>query len=135
MNRTSKNLSESTPTSAELKLLHLLWKHGVLTVRGVHEAAYRGTEVGYTKTLRLLQNLLAKGLVRRDDSTRRHVYEALAPQPETMRQVVRGFIDRSFDGSAASLAMHALQSGDTSAEELAQLRVLIDQLERDNAEE
>lgn len=123
--------AKGEPTDAELAALRVLWASGPLTVRDVHDQLYRGTRIGYTTTLKLLQNLLAKRMVRRDERTRQHVYHAVVEQEATMRGVIRGFIDRTFDGSAASLAIHALGSGRTSAAELAELKALIRRLERD----
>jgi predicted transcriptional regulator len=127
-------LARSNPTDAELLVLRALWQGGPLTVREVHERLYRGTDVGYTTTLKLLQNLHAKGLVDRDETARQHVYSAAAGSEQTFRDAVRLFMDRMFDGSAAALAMHALGSGRTSPEELAELKALIRRLEKEGKE-
>lgn len=99
-------------------------------MREVHEALYAGTDTAYTTTLKLMQNLHAKGLVKRDEAQRQHVYTAVAREDDTLQDVVRGLIDRAFDGSAASLAMHALEARPATAEELAELKELIGRLER-----
>jgi BlaI family transcriptional regulator, penicillinase repressor len=119
-----------SPTPAELQLLRVLWSRGPSTVREVHEALYAGTDTAYTTSLKLMQNLHAKGLVKRDDSQRQHVYSAVAKEGDTLQGVVRGLIDRAFDGSAAALAMHALEARPASAAELADLKELIRKLER-----
>lgn len=118
------------PTPAELQVLRILWSRGPSNVREVHEALYAGTATAYTTTLKLMQNLHAKGLVQRDEAQRQHVYVAVAREDETLQDVVRGLIDRAFDGSAASLAMHALEARPATAEELAELKDLIRRLER-----
>lgn len=123
--------STPTPTPAELQALRVLWSRGASTVREVHEALYAGTETAYTTTLKLLQNLHLKGLVRRDERQRQHVYTATAEEGSTLRGVLRTLIDRTFDGSAASLAMHALEAKPASAAELAELKALIGRMERD----
>jgi BlaI family penicillinase repressor len=120
----------ATPTPAELQVLRVLWSRGPTTVREVHEALYTGTETGYTTTLKLLQNLHAKGLVQRDEGQRQHVYSAVARESDTLRSVLRGLIDRAFDGSGATLAMHALEATPATPEELVELKELIQRLER-----
>ncbi|HWA59542.1 MAG TPA: BlaI/MecI/CopY family transcriptional regulator [Gemmatimonadales bacterium] len=120
----------AAPTPAELQLLRILWSRGPSTVREVHDALAAGTETGYTTTLKLMQNLHAKHLVKRDDSHRQHVYTAAVKEGDTLQGVVRGLIDRAFEGSAAALAMHALEAKPASAEELADLKELIRRLER-----
>ena len=122
--------SPAQPTDAELQVLRVLWRSGPATVRAVHETLYQGTSIGYTTTLKLLQNLHAKRLVRRDAGRRRHIYEASVAEGETLGGVVRELIDRAFDGRAAALAMQALGTGRTSPEELAELKAMIRALER-----
>jgi predicted transcriptional regulator len=124
------SLPSAAPTPAELQVLRILWSKGPSTVREVHEALYSGTDTAYTTTLKLMQNLHAKGLVGRDEAQRQHVYAALAKEDDTLQGVVRGLIDRAFDGSAASLAMHALEAKPASKAELADLKELIRRLER-----
>jgi BlaI family penicillinase repressor len=121
----------AAPTPAELQVLRILWSRGASTVREVHEALYTGTATAYTTTLKLLQNLHAKGLVERNEGQRQHVYAAVAREDDTLQGVLRGLIDRAFDGSAAALAMHALEAKPATAQELGELKELIRRLERE----
>ncbi len=120
------------PTDAELQVLRVLWSRGPSTVRQVHEALYADGGAGYTTSLKLMQNLHAKGLVVRDETARQHIFRATEPEATTVQGVVRQLIDRSFEGSAASLAMHALGAKKTTPEELRRLRALIDDLEAED---
>lgn len=117
------------PTEAELAILRVLWERGPRTVREVTDAlqAERGT--GYTTALKLLQIMHDKGLVRRDDSQRTHVYSAVAAAAATQRQLVRDLLDRAFGGSAQQLVLQALSSGKASPAELAEIRKLLDEIE------
>jgi len=112
------------PTDAELAILHVLWKHGPRTVRQVAEIM--GRETAYTTMLKLLQIMAEKGLVRRDESARTHVYAAACSQEQTERQLVTDLMNRAFGGSAAKLVLQALSSTKASPEELAEIRKLID---------
>jgi len=118
------------PTDAELAILRVLWERGPRTVREVTDSlqAERGT--GYTTALKLLQIMRDKGLVRRDDSQRTHVYSAVAAAEATQRQLVRDLLDRAFGGSAQQLVLQALSSGRASPAELAEIRKLLDDIER-----
>ncbi len=111
------------PTAAELEILHVLWTRGPSTVREVAEATER--EDAYTTVLKLLQIMTEKRLVRRDESSRTHVYEAAASQDQTQRQIVADVVDRVFAGSAGRLVLHALAAGKATADELAEIRRLI----------
>jgi predicted transcriptional regulator len=112
------------PTNAEVAILHVLWARGPSTVRDV--ARVMGRETAYTTVLKLLQNMTAKRLVRRDESTRTHVYAAAVSKEHTRRQLVAEMVDRVFEGSAAQLVMEALATAKTSPEELAEIRKLLE---------
>ena len=118
------------PTGAELEILGVLWQRGPSTVRDVHTALSRTRGTGYTTVLKLMQIMAEKGLVRRNEDQRAHVYEARAPQTQTQRQLVRDLLDRVFDGSAMNLVMQALSARKATPEELAQIRRLLDDYER-----
>ena len=112
------------PTDAELAILRVLWARGPSTVREVAEEM--GREGAYTTVLKMLQIMTEKRLVRRDDSARTHVYQAVYSEGQTHRQIVTDLLDRVFDGSAAKLVLQALAAGKTSPEELAEIRKLVD---------
>ncbi len=118
------------PTASELEILNVLWRRGPSTVREVHEALMEFKETGYTTVLKLMQIMAEKGLVRRDESDRRHVYEAAPEQDETQRQLLSDLLDKAFNGSATKLVMQALSSKKASKEELAEIRRMLDEMEK-----
>jgi predicted transcriptional regulator len=117
------------PTDAELAILRVLWSRGPSTVRQVHEAISRDRETGYTTVLKLMQIMTEKGLVERDESERTHVYQARFTQEATQQRLVSDLLDKAFGGSASQLVMQALAAKPASADELAQIRRLLDELE------
>ena len=121
----SRNLPR--PTDAELAILRVLWEQGPATVRQVHEALADTRETGYTTTLKLMQIMADKGLATRDESARTHIYAARVSQEQTQRQLVNDLVDRAFGGSAAELVLRALSDARTSAEDLREIRKLIDE--------
>jgi BlaI family penicillinase repressor len=118
------------PTEAELAILQVLWQHGPSTVREVQEVLQEERGTGYTTTLKLLQIMNDKGLVRRDERQRTHVYETLLPAETTQRQLVRDLLDRAFGGSARQLVLQALSAKRTSRAELAEIRRLLEDFEQ-----
>jgi len=122
-------MSVPTPTEAELNILKILWGDGPATVREVHDQLYRNTDIGYTTTLKLLQNMFAKGLVRRNEKQRQHVYTAAVSRERTLGGIVRRWVDSTFAGSPAALAMCALEGTRVSKDELNSLRELVARLE------
>jgi len=114
------------PTDAELAILRILWERGPSTVRQVHEVLGRERPAAYTTALKLLQIMTEKGLVRRDERDRTHVYHARLSEEQTQRQLVRDLLDRAFGGSATKLVMQALAARRATPEELVEIRRLID---------
>jgi predicted transcriptional regulator len=112
------------PTDGELAILRVLWTRGPSTVRHVAEALER--ETGYTTALKLLQIMTEKGWVRRDETSRTHVYEAAASEDQTQRTLVSDLLDRAFGGSAAKLVLQALATSKATPEELVEIKRLID---------
>jgi predicted transcriptional regulator len=123
-----KNLPR--PTDAELAILRVLWDRGPCTVRTVQEALKSDRGTGYTTALKFLQIMTEKGLVRRDDRRRTHVYEAVVPAEATQRQLVRDLLDRAFAGSARQLVMQALSARKASKADLNEIREMLDSLEK-----
>ena len=117
------------PTDAELAILRVLWDHGPCTVRAVQDHLDRDEPIGYTTVLKLLQIMLEKGLVTRDESQRAHVYAAAVSEPSTQQRLVDDLLERAFGGSARRLVMQALDSDRVSDDELDDIRALLDQLE------
>src|SRR5688572_32620993 len=96
------------PTDAELQILRVLWHRGASTVREIQEDLNEAKPTGYTTVLKMLQIMTEKGLVRRNEEQRAHVYQARLAQHQTQRQMVGDLLNRVFDGSASNLLMHAL---------------------------
>jgi predicted transcriptional regulator len=118
--------SAPRPTDAELSILRILWDRGPSTVRQVHEQLAHERQAAYTTALKLLQIMTEKGLVERDERDRTHVYRARLSEETTQRQLVRDLLDRAFGGSAGKLVMQALATRRASAEELRDIRKMID---------
>jgi BlaI family penicillinase repressor len=117
------------PTNAELAILQVLWDRGPSTVREVQEELSESRATGYTTALKLLQIMTEKGLVVRDESQRSHVYRARFSRQQVQRRMVGDLLDRAFDGSAYMLVLQALSTKPASAEEIARIRELLEELE------
>jgi predicted transcriptional regulator len=117
------------PTDAELDILTVLWNRGASTVRDVHEALVKRKPTQYTTVLKLMQIMAEKGLVRRNEDQRAHIYEASRPREWTQRQLAGDLLQRAFAGSARGLMLGALTAKKASKAELAELRQLLDEYE------
>jgi BlaI family penicillinase repressor len=118
------------PTDAELEILTVLWSRGPSTVRDVHEIIAGRKPTQYTTVLKQLQVMSEKGLVRRDEKQRSHVYEPARPREWTQRQLAGDLLNRAFEGSAKGLLLGALSARKASKKELAELRTLLDEYQK-----
>lgn len=125
------NAALPKPTGAELAILNVLWARGPSTVKEVH-ASLPKPKTGYTTVLKLLQIMLEKGLVRRDSSSRAHIYESAYQAEAVQDQLVANLLSDAFQGSAKNLILRALSVNPSSAAELAEIRKLIDKLENES---
>lgn len=124
----SKNIK---PTEAELEILNILWEKGPSTVRQIHETLAQDKESGYTTTLKLMQIMFEKGLLKRDASSKTHTYEAIVTRAQTQGQMIQRMVDTMFKGSAAQLVMQALGNYKADEDELTQIRAYLDSIEQE----
>ncbi len=118
------------PTESELEILQILWQSGgELAVRAVNDRLNERREVGYTTTLKTMQIMLEKGLLSRRDDERQHFYRPATEQSSTQGLLVSNLVNSAFSGSAARLVMQALGNHQASAEELAEIKRLIESIE------
>jgi BlaI family transcriptional regulator, penicillinase repressor len=118
------------PTESELEILQILWTKGLATVREVHEELSKTKDAGYTTTLKLMQIMNEKGLVKRDDSIRTHVYQAAVNKERTQKHLLSKVIDSLFGGSSTQLVIQALGEHKVSHEELEKIQVLLNDLKK-----
>ena len=117
------------PTPAELDILAVLWMVGMATVREVHNEL--ANQNGYTTTLKQMQVMTEKGLLRRSERFGSHVYEPAVPQEQTQRQLAGDLLKRAFGGSARGLVMGALAAQPASPEELDEIRAVVEAMARE----
>ncbi|CAA9380542.1 MAG: Transcriptional repressor, BlaI/MecI family [uncultured Pyrinomonadaceae bacterium] len=120
---------QTKPTQAELEILSVLWERDAATVREVHEVLDRRKPTGYTTVLKLLQLMDEKNLVERNRTNRAHVYRAKIKQNETGKQMLKDVLQKVFGGSALRLVQQVLET-ETTAEDLKQIRQLIQEAEK-----
>lgn len=124
------NHEQPVPTKAELEALKILWQHGPSTVRFVHDLLTKELkEVRYTSTLKMMQVMTEKGMVRRDESKMTHVYYPLLEEQPTMRTIAERFVHTMYNGSISNLLVAFMSNKKSSKKELAEMRALLNKLE------
>src|SRR5690606_41148027 len=116
------------PTESELEILQIIWTKGLATVREVHEELGKTKDVGYTTTLKLMQIMHEKGLVKRDDSMRTHIYQAAVNKEKTQKHLLTKMNDSLFGGSPTQLVIQALGEHKASPEEIEKIQELLNNM-------
>ena len=116
------------PTESELEILQVLWEKDKASVREVHEELLTLKDVGYTTTLKLMQIMHEKGLVKRDDSYKTHIYQASVSKEKTQKHLLGKMINNLFGGSPAELVLQALGNHKASLAELEEIQQLLNNL-------
>jgi predicted transcriptional regulator len=98
-------------------------------VRQVYTALEARKPAGYTTVLKLMQIMTEKGLLRRDESDRAHVYRPAMAKEAMQTNLVDDLLERAFGGSAAQLVQRALQARKMSRAEMAEIREWIERAE------
>ena len=124
-----RELGSAQPTAVELEILRILWKLGPSPVRVVHAKLSESKGTNYSTTVKMLSVMLAKGLVKRNESATPHVWRAAIRRERAAKKLLIELIDKVYDGSVMSLVLQALSSGKASKQELDEARRLLDKME------
>lgn len=132
MTRARSKSAPPKPTNAEVAILGILWRDGPSTLRHVRAALeqQRGSAVGHTTALKLVQIMCAKGLLYRDDTSRPQIFRPAIAEQETQRELLRDLLDRAFAGSAKKLVLQLLGFKRVPPAEIREVEELLDRIER-----
>ncbi|MGI8669699.1 MAG: BlaI/MecI/CopY family transcriptional regulator [Aridibacter sp.] len=122
-------MKKQKPTKSELAILSVLWENGKMTVREVFEQINLHKKSSYTTVLKMLQIMHEKNLVERNEEKKAHVYRAKIKRNETGKQMLNEVMNKVFGGSALKLVQQVLENEVTSAEEMKEIRKMIEQAE------
>ncbi|WP_131535946.1 BlaI/MecI/CopY family transcriptional regulator [Pedobacter nototheniae] len=125
--QTENNLPE--PTKAELEILQVLWEFGPSTVRFVNDKLNEQREVNYTSTLKQMQILAEKGILKRDESQMKHIYIPVEAEEKTKDQLLDRFVNTLYKGSASKLMMQLLGNEKTSKSDIEEIKRLLDSMD------
>ncbi len=118
------------PTKAELEILTVLWEHGPSTVRFVNDKLNELRDVNYTSTLKLMQIMADKGIVKRDERQMKHIYHVAEEEQKTKSQLLDKFVDSVYQGSAGNLVMQLLGNKKASKKDIASIKEILDKLDK-----
>ncbi len=131
MKQKKNSPTDAEPTKSELEILQVLWQHGPSTVRFVNDQLNEQKRtVQYTSTLKLMQIMVEKNLLVRDETNMKHVYASRIDEDKTKSVLLSRFVDSMFNGSASSLVMQLLGNKKNSAKDIQEIKDLLDNLDK-----
>jgi BlaI family transcriptional regulator, penicillinase repressor len=123
------------PTRAQLEILQVLWKHGPSTVRLVNDQLNQLNQqkqsLSYTSTLKLMQIMHEKDLLKRDESSMTHIYSANLEEQKTKGVVLKKFVDAMYNGSVKSMMLELLGNEKTTNKDWDTIKQLLNNLDED----
>jgi BlaI family penicillinase repressor len=126
-----ENIKKAEPTKSEIEILQVLWMFGPSTVRFVNDKLNEQKRaVQYTSTLKLMQIITEKEILKRDESNMKHIYSPAMEEQKTKSQLLDRFVDSIYNGSASSLMMQLLGNKKTSKKELQAIKDLLNKLDK-----
>ena len=128
----SESSRKAEPTKSELEILQVLWQHGPSTVRFVNDRLNEQKRaVQYTSTLKLMQIMVEKEILQRDESSMKHIYSAAVEEQKTKGFLLERFVDSMYNGSASSLVLQLLGNKKTSRKELQAIKDLLKKMDKE----
>ena len=130
MNKEDQN-KQLEPTKSELEILQVLWEKGPSTVRAVNDELLKQKDVNYTSTLKLMQIMVDKEILKRDESQMKHVYHVIEDEQKTKNHLLNKFVESMYKGSSGNLVMQILGNNTPSKEDLQAIKELLNKLDKD----
>ncbi len=117
-------------SEAESRVMDVLWQRAPQT-SGEIVAILAEPTGWHEKTIRtLLNRLLGKGAISASKDGRRYLYSPRLRREDWQQLESRSLLDRVFGGKVAPLLAHFSQHEELTAKDLAELRKLIDAIDR-----
>ena len=117
------------PTKSELEILQVLWQHGPSTVRFVNDKLNEEKRaVQYSSTLKLMQIMAEKGIVKRDESSMKHIYSPAEEESKTKDFLLKRFVETMYKGSASNLVMQLFGNKEASQDDLNEIKEFLKKL-------
>ena len=124
------------PTELELQLLKILWRESPLAVREVRAAlAAAGRELAHTSVISTLNVMVRKKYLRRSMHGNACLFQPRISHEDISRRMLGDMVNRVFDGSAKAVVLSLFDSSELNADDLKELRRLIDHRAKEHADE
>ena len=101
--------------------MKIVWRLGRATVRDVYEALRKRRPIAYTTVMTMMNILEQKRHLKKQRGDKAFLYHPVRPQQRVLRDMVRDFLGRVFDGSAQPLLVHLVKDRRLSEKDLREI--------------
>ena len=120
------------PTELELMILKILWEESPLPVRKVRQRlADQGRDLAHTSVITTLNTMCDKKQLKRKKDGKAFLFSPKIRQDRVSQSMLGDIVDRVFDGSTSALMLSLFDRSDIDADEVKELRRLLDQRARE----
>lgn len=115
-------------------VLEAVWELGEANVHQVRGRLAGRKQLAYTTVLSAMQKLEKAGWLKHRAEGKTYVYLPVQTREQAGAGSVRGFLNRVFAGDAVAMLQHLIRESKLSADDLGELKRLIDQKEQEQGE-
>src|ERR1035438_5735738 len=111
-----------TLTAQELEIMKVVWNLSSPTVRQVYEELLGHRRIAYTTVMTMMNILEQKGYLKKTQGERAFVYTPSKPAQNVIRDMVKEFVDRVFNGAPEPLLLHLIEEEKLTEKDLEEIR-------------
>ncbi len=115
----------------EWLIMKYIWKNEKATVREVWDGLFPNREKAYTTVQTYMDRLVLKGILSKKKIGPVNVFKPLITEQAAMKFAAENLVSRAFNGSFGLLATYLIDSRHLSREDLAEIKQLIAQKEKE----
>lgn len=112
-------------TKAELEIMQILWMNGPSTVRAIHNTIRERRDVGYTTTLKNMQQMTDKSFLKRDTTGTAHIYSSNIDERQVQKNLLDDFVERTYRGKASNMVLQALGNHELSDDDIQDIEAFL----------
>jgi len=113
-------------SDAEWIVMNLIWQSGPIDAAKVVERLAAANDWSSATVKTMLHRLVKKGALSHQAHGKKYLYRASVRRHDCIRKASRSFLERVFGGEAAPALLHLVKTSKLSADEVAELRALLD---------
>ena len=116
-------------SDAEWEVMNVIWDQQPVSSQDVVAALSKSQDWSPATVKTMLHRLAKKNMLTFQQEGNRYIYKAAVRRDACIRHATKSFLQRVFGGEAAPMLSHFVKNVDLSADEIEELRRLLDEQE------